>query len=51
MTCTMRSRFAKFVVALALALAGATTVSFAQSRPQSCLPHYDSSGAQEAPYC
>jgi len=41
----------KLVVTLALALAAATTVSFAQSRPQSCIPHYDTSGAQAAPYC
>ena len=45
----MTSRFVKLVVTLALA--GATTVSFAQSRPQSCIPHYDTSGAQAAPYC
>jgi hypothetical protein len=47
----MTSCFVKLVVTLALALAAATTVSFAQSRPQSCIPHYDTSGAQEAPYC
>jgi hypothetical protein len=48
---TMTSCFVKLVVTLALALAAATTVSFAQSRPQSCIPHYDTSGAQAAPYC
>jgi hypothetical protein len=47
----MRTSLAKLVVALALALAAATTVSFAQSRPPSCVPLYDSSGAQTAPYC
>jgi hypothetical protein len=37
--------------AAAVSLGGATA-SFAQSRPQSqCIPHYDSSGAQTAPYC
>ena len=41
----------KLAVTLALALTTAATVSFAQSRPQSCIPHYDASGAQEAPYC
>jgi hypothetical protein len=47
----MTSWFTTLVVTLALALAATTTVSFAQSRPQSCIPHYDSSGAQVAPYC
>jgi len=41
----------KLAVTLALALTTAATVSFAQSRPQSCITHYDASGAQEAPYC
>ena len=43
----------KLAVALAtvLALAAAATVSFAQSRPPSCIPQYDSSGAQTTPYC
>jgi hypothetical protein len=39
------------LVALALALAAATTVASAQSRPQGCIPQYDVSGAQTAPYC
>lgn len=39
------------LVALALALATATTVSLAQSRPQDCIPQYDSSGAQTVSYC
>jgi len=49
----MKTSVTKLVVALAtvVALAAATTVSFAQSRPQSCIPHYDTSGAQSAPYC
>jgi hypothetical protein len=47
----MTSCFVKLVLTLALALAAAATVSFAQSRPQSCIPHYDTSGAQAAPYC
>jgi hypothetical protein len=50
--CAMTSSFVtKLAVTLALALTTAATVSFAQSRPQSCIPHYDASGAQEAPYC
>ena len=35
--------------AAAVSLGGATA-SFAQSQSQ-CIPHYDSSGAQTAPYC
>jgi hypothetical protein len=39
------------VSAAAVSLGGATA-SFAQWRSQSqCIPHYDSSGAQTAPYC
>lgn len=50
--CAMTSSFVtKLAVTLELALTTAATVSFAQSRPQSCIPHYDASGAQEAPYC
>jgi hypothetical protein len=50
--CAMTSSFVvKLAVTLALALTTAATISFAQSRPQSCIPHYDASGAQEAPYC
>jgi hypothetical protein len=40
----------KLAAALALALA-ATTVALAQSRPSPCIPQYDASGAQTAPYC
>lgn len=29
----------------------AATVSFAQRHDPNCIPHYDSSGAQTAPYC
>jgi hypothetical protein len=42
-----------FATALAL-LAGALALpsaSFAQSRGNACIPQYDSSGAQTAPYC
>ena len=43
------------VLTLALGIASAlvmsvTSVSFAQ-RNTNCIPHYDSSGAQTAPYC
>ena len=57
MKTTVKFALAKFVLGLALAgglalstvavsLSGATA-SFAQY----CIPHYDSSGAQTAPYC
>jgi hypothetical protein len=57
MKTTVKFALAKFVLGLALAggvalstvavsLTGATA-SFAQQ----CIPHYDSSGAQTAPYC
>jgi hypothetical protein len=46
----MKTSVTRLTVALLLALA-ATTVSLAQSRPQSCIPHYDTSGAQTTPYC
>lgn len=46
----MKASVTTFTVAFLLALA-ASTVSFAQSRPQSCVPHYDTSGAQTTPYC
>jgi hypothetical protein len=45
----MKRFVVKLAAALALALA-ATTVAFAQSPPP-CIPQYDSSGAQTAPYC
>ena len=47
----MTSSLVKLVVTLALALAATITLSLAQSGPQSCIPHYDTSGAQAAPYC
>src|SRR5262245_37274998 len=40
----------RLVATLVLALA-TTTASFAQSRPPACIPQYDASGAQIAPYC
>ena len=51
----MKSSVMKFVTALSL-LAGALALSlpsasFAQNRGNTCIPHYDSSGAQTAPYC
>jgi hypothetical protein len=46
---TMKTLAVRFVAMLALALA--TTASFAQSRPPACIPQYDASGAQIAPYC
>ena len=51
----MKSSVTTFVTALAL-LAGALALSlpsasFAQGRGNTCIPHYDSSGAQTAPYC
>jgi hypothetical protein len=47
----MKMSITKFVVALAavLILTAATTAS--QSRAQYCVPQYDPSGAQRAPYC
>jgi hypothetical protein len=50
----MKTSLTKFVAALGIASALAltvTSVSFAQSRGNTCIPHYDSSGAQTAPYC
>jgi hypothetical protein len=39
-------------IGLVSALAvGAATSSFAQRHDPSCIPQYDSSGAQTAPYC
>jgi hypothetical protein len=38
-------------IAFALALPAAATIASAQSRPPSCIPQYDTSGAQTAPYC
>jgi hypothetical protein len=49
----MKTAVMKFVAALGIASAlvmCVTSVSFAQKNT-SCIPHYDSSGAQTAPYC
>jgi len=46
----MKTLVVRLVATLALALA-ATTVALAQSRPPACIPQYDASGAQIAPYC
>ena len=49
----MKSAAMRFLAALGIASAlvmSATSVSFAQ-RKTNCIPHYDSSGAQTAPYC
>ena len=46
----MKRFVVKAAAALALALA-ATTLALAQSRPPPCIPQYDASGAQTAPYC
>jgi hypothetical protein len=50
---TMKSAAMRFLAALGIAGAlvmAVTSVSFAQ-RNTNCIPHYDSSGAQTAPYC
>jgi hypothetical protein len=50
----MKSTVTKLVAALGLASAlalSATTVSFAQNQGSACIPQYDTSGAQKAPYC
>ena len=48
----MKSAAMKFLAALGIAtlVMSVTSVSFAQ-RNTNCIPHYDSSGAQTAPYC
>jgi hypothetical protein len=46
----MKTLAVRLVAMLVLALA-TTTASFAQSRPPACIPQYDASGAQIAPYC
>ena len=56
-TTVMKLAFAKLAIALALAggvALGAVAVSLTgatASFAQQCIPHYDSSGAQTAPYC
>jgi hypothetical protein len=51
----MKTSLKKIVATLGIAAAlamTATSFSFAQSRPNNgCIPQYDSSGAQTAPYC
>jgi hypothetical protein len=51
----MRTSLMNFVVAAAVGSAlalSAVTASFAQWVPdRTCIPQYDSSGAQTAPYC
>jgi hypothetical protein len=44
----MKTLVVSLVATFALALA-TTTASFAQSRPPSCIPQYDASGAQIPP--
>jgi hypothetical protein len=49
----MKTPTMKYLMALGLATLlalSATTSSFAQRHP-SCIPQYDSSGAQTEPYC
>ena len=49
----MKSAAVRFLAALGIASAlvmSVTSVSFAQ-RNTNCIPRYDSSGAQTAPYC
>jgi hypothetical protein len=49
----MKSAAMRFLAALGIASAlvmSVTSVSSAQKNT-SCIPHYDSSGAQTAPYC
>jgi hypothetical protein len=56
-TTVMKLAFAKLAIALALAggvALGAVAVSLTgatASFAQQCIPHYDTSGAQTAPYC
>jgi hypothetical protein len=46
----MKPFIVKLVMAVAFALA-LPAIASAQSRPPSCIPQYDTSGAQTAPYC
>lgn len=50
----MNTPVMKFLGAIALAAvlaATAVTSSYAQRHDPNCIPHYDTSGAQTAPYC
>ena len=51
---TMKTRVMRYLGALGLGAAlalGAVTASFAGPHDPGCIPQYDSSGAQMAPYC
>ena len=50
----MRTLIARYAGAIGLGAVLALTAasaSFAQRHNPNCIPHYDSSGAQAAPYC
>jgi hypothetical protein len=50
----MKTRVMRYLGAIGLGAAlmlGAATSSFARPNDPSCIPQYDSSGAQMAPYC
>jgi hypothetical protein len=50
----MKTVIAKYLGAVGLGAAlalSAATASFAQRHDPNCIPQYDSSGAQTAPYC
>jgi hypothetical protein len=58
MKLAMRTAVMKLAIALAVAAgvalgttAGSLTGATAAFAQQQCIPHYDSSGAQTAPYC
>ena len=50
----MKTVIAKYLGAIGLGAVlalTAATASFAQRHDPNCIPHYDTSGAQTAPYC
>jgi len=50
----MKTTLMKYLAALGLLsvlTVGVATSSFAQRHDPNCIPEYDSSGAQRAPYC
>jgi hypothetical protein len=50
----MRTLIARYVGVIglgAMLVLTAASASFAQRHDPNCIPHYDSSGAQTAPYC
>jgi hypothetical protein len=54
MEMNVKTTLMKYLAAIGLVSAlavGAATSSFAQRHDPSCIPQYDSSGAQTAPYC